>query len=241
MTATRRSFLATAATATLAGLLPTWLVQPARRRINLMDFCLPAYQNSSGYRMDQPFEQEDWLYATNGHICLRVRPETADTKLGEERLPPAAGLHWPDDQARWRKMPEPIVFLAHGYCHACDGHAHEGNLQECPKCEGWGCKACFGMGSTGDRPCPQCGGKPLGNWPCLARIEEQYYQVHLIDKVRSLGDLEISQNTRPFIPDHGYPLAFRFEGGTGLLMPFDQSAARRNIELARKEETPCAR
>lgn len=128
----RRSFLKTTAAVSAAALLcPSLLIQPQRRRtIDLRAFCGDAEApDNAKYCLKHPFEQEGLVYATDARICVRVDPVSADTTLGEIRLPRASALPWWDHNRRggWKTMPthpeiidpqddyEPIVLFGGQY------------------------------------------------------------------------------------------------------------------------------
>lgn len=238
---TRRSVLKAGAGLALASLVPSWLVEPARRRtIDLQSFCGSP---SRRYDVAQPFVQGDWTYATDERVCVRVGPLAGDRREALRQLPPAAELAWDHDQLKgWRPWPGDRPILAEGWCPECDGTGFAGKGTTCEPCNGDGydwieiewdsgqatlCRECGGRGQVGVE-CPACEGRARGIYPCLVRVGDSFFNVKYHRKVLALGGVEYAVGPQP-----GSPVRLRFGEGDALLMPVDSARAKQRIEAAR--------
>ena len=202
----------------LAALLSTWMIAPARRRmIDLNKFCAPTNLHWK-YDIASPFTQADWTYATDLRICVRVRPASADVIGEESRRPAAASLMWDHDSRRgWAPLGKPEALTAEGFCPTCDVTGWMDPV-DCTKCDGEGCRQCKNSGSEGTVICRMCKGNPDGVFPWIAKVGDAHFDVRFVNKIASLGDsVEFVGGTK----NPSDPMRFRFDGGTGLLMPVD--------------------
>jgi hypothetical protein len=143
------------------------------------------------YGLDRPFSIGPWSYASNGHVLVRV-PRRSD--IAECKAAPDAAALFSEYAAQPAYKPAPKFEIApEETCNRCGG---TGLKHDCPDCA-CECRACDGEGVT-KQPVD------IDGVPFAARYVEW-----LLD----LPDLEITV-ARP-----AKPLAFRFAGGEGLLMP----------------------
>lgn len=230
---TRRTALKALAAGMAAFVLPA-----PRRTIDLTAFC-DWRKATRRYDMAMPYELEDWTYATDSKVCVRVRPEMADAVHHVGKMPPFESLNWNHDTLRgWQPMPSRSPLLEHdGMCPACEGYGFEGGVcgNECETCEGtgvdgravsrsWRCEPCDGSGFVappGVAKCPACKGNAMGDFPSVVELEGRYFDVALYERVRSLGAEFAFDWLTPaeFRPLTSEVLKFKFSGGEGLLMP----------------------
>ena len=217
-----------------AGLLATFVLPAPRRVIDLRQFC----RKQPYYRWDltMPYHLHDWTYATDAHVCVRVRPLAADKADHEGWIPPFESLSWNHADIRgWRTLPErPAIVAADQPCPACDGTGNAGGVPswEC-RCEGFEGISCDDCGGSGElRPpgvavCPNCWGKAYGKFPSFVELDGRYFDAKLYAKAQRLGAEYVHDNwrCRPSSP----MLKFKFGGGDGLLMAVNTDAAERAI------------
>lgn len=231
---TRRDSFKTAA----VGLLATFF-RPARRPFDLMQFC-DTMGRQHRYDLALPYTHNDWAYATDARVCVRVRPEAADVADHEGRMPPFESLSWNHAGLRgWRTLPDrPVIAAADSPCPDCDGTGNAGGVPslEC-ECEGFGGLACRHCGGSGDiRPpgvaaCPGCNGMAYGVFPAFVELGGRYFDARLYAKAQRLGAEYVHDNWNCAAE---FPmLKFRFAEGDGLLMGIRTGAAVRAIEEAR--------
>lgn len=227
--------------------LAAFVLPAPRKRIDLMRFCDTAACRLHRYDMRLPYCLDDWTYATDSRICVRVRPETADVFQHKGEVPPFSSLDWNYDQIRgWRPLPDvqPIVG-DNAKCPGCDGcgHTPAETPQECETCGGTGhewigkgwhpsvpvrCKACRGRGHLippGCKTCDLCDGAGWGLFPAYAMLDGRYFDLQLYEKLKGLGGAEYT--VVEFLPDTPL-LKFRFDGGDGLLVGLDDKTAKEN-------------
>lgn len=190
----------------------------------LQHFCAQADDEREYLR--KPFKRGEFVYATNGHIGVRVPADglTAD-ELPADKLPQLEAL-------LSRPAPGPLKSLAvpiAAKCLACKGRRTV-ELGFCKDCAGQGgfdhcglmydCKNCDGQGWTDnysdddrveDRPCEAC----LG----LGRQRDR-------DVVDGVGFQRVYLNWIMRLPGALFAVggpedtaAFTFDGGNGVLMP----------------------
>lgn len=227
----------------MAGAVCSLLLPAPRRQIDLAAWCAPLYDGRT-YDHTLPYGVADWVYATDGYGCVRLRPEVGDVVKRQGKIPPVAGLSWNHDRLRgWRPLPRLEPLWADGAdCPHCLGFGWlRGGKpaigQECDRCGGTGtewvgtdyhisrpipCRACKGQAMTppeGADACPHCDGQPIGRFPAYVRLDGRYFALDLYRKARTLGAEYVHDNL------HGRPshpiLKFRFDGGLGILMAAD--------------------
>jgi hypothetical protein len=183
--------------------------------VNLEMFCDPSRP-----AIGRPFSVGTWSYATNGAILVRVprRDDVAENPAApnEHAARLCEIVKWP---RRYRPVPrlelsEPFEWEEELECHwlKCGWFRGRGKVHECPdcKCE---CPKCSGTGQ-----CPHCHGtgKYTRKNPKQTRIGSATYTSKYLAWLQSLPDVEI------WPPRKRDPLAFRFCGGEGLLMPCER-------------------
>lgn len=176
-----------------------------------------------------PFVIGDFVYATNGHIAIRVpRTSAPDITATTDKVPGHLEAMFATHASTERldeipELPAPIA------CSTCNG---TGRRHECPDCDGEGeirygrhdyeCAECRGDGQVSDGegdatvPCNWCSGS--GEAPAQpVKIGSQSYQRRYLALIQSLPGARFTP------PDDAMkPLAmgyFIFEGGEGVLMP----------------------
>ena len=229
---------------TMAGTLAAFVLPAPRLRVNLRQFCarLPGVK----YDCTMPYSFNDFVYATDQHVCLRVRPALADRVHHEGPVPPFDALSWNHDRLRgWRSLPKLEPLLAKdSSCDRCDGcwYTHDGDpamCSECATCDGMGrtwegngwdlsvpvqCVSCL-CGGLVPPPnaikCPDCDGKAIGVFPSVVRLDGVYFDRVLYERVRGAGGEFVHDNWHAM---SSYPLMkFRLDGeGDGLLMGMDR-------------------
>lgn len=125
------------------------------------------------YKISEPFSEGEFIYATDGRICVRRRGEWDN---GERCVPPIANLLNDFDKSRYVDEPCDVTVLEpeETNCDTCDG---TGCFKECGVCDGMGEIECSECGSyvdcyecDGDEsgPCPDCGatGRVMKHVPC---------------------------------------------------------------------------
>lgn len=227
----------------MAGALAAFVLPAPRRHIDLTAFC--SRRNRGRYDLRLPYCLEDYTYATDARVCVRVRPESADVALHTGPVPPFGGLSWDHDRLRgWRPLPSlPALLADDSNCPACDGMGYPGACaQDCERCAGTGvvwvgsnwdlseartCRECQGTGAQapGVPPCSFCGGKAVGRFPALVCLEGRYFDAALYEKLRELGAEFVHDNWHA---TPSYPLLkVRCAAGDGLLLGVEHSAAER--------------
>ena len=178
--------------------------------INLETFCDPERPE-----LARPFSIDAWTYATNGHVLVRVtrRDDVAENPNAPN---PSRLCETVKRPRRYKPLPEielsePFEFEKELECLwlKCGSCRGRGKIHDCPDCR-CECPKCSGTGQ-----CPTCNG--TGKYTVKdfkrTRIGSVPYQSKFLSWLQSLPDLEIGP------PHRKDPLAFRFHGGEGLLMP----------------------
>jgi hypothetical protein len=167
--------------------------------INLEMFCS---SDPSRPVLARPFSIGLWSYATNGHILVRV-PRRDDVAENPE-APNAAHFYETAKKPR-RYEPLPKLELAEPFeweeqleCWRCLGKGKAHHF--CPDCR-CECRECSGTG------------KGTTKHFKTTQIGSGSYNSKYVSWLQSLPNTEIGQ------PYKRKPLAFRFRGGEGLLMP----------------------
>jgi hypothetical protein len=231
----RRHFLASATALAAQALLPSWAFSRAPV-VPLQEFC-GEDQHFRGdlVKISQPFIQEEAGYATDAMICLRVPArEVKGEALG--KLPPASGLPWVhQDLTGWKPWPRQNYLLAdNSVCPVCNGYGTaDGKCgQMCEVCGHTGrewvgshpyqpiqCRACNGVGIQGPH-CQACKGKAIGLFPGIQLLGQRPIDACYDRKIRKhLRDVEYATSESLLRYTRVPLVAFRFEGGVGLLAP----------------------
>jgi hypothetical protein len=231
----RRGFMATSAL-----LLPSWWLPKIAAPPKLLDlspFCERDDWGTRRYKMDRPFEQDDFVYATDGRVAVMARPQFCPAHTDEVgRLPPCNKLPWPDaDSAGWSplssivRVPDQRDFY-YCSCPLCDGHGATGWTELCDCEDGWvlnyagddmvQCpRKCNGHGAIGGTRCQECDGK--GNVDYVLKLGDGLFApryVHLLTQLPGaevrLGHMANGDKKSAYFN----AMEVRFEGGSAILM-----------------------
>jgi len=190
--------------------------------IDLQSFCR-RNPTSAYYIINTPFNGAGHTYATDAHCVVRVQTTEPDSDPHMAR-PNCKALDW--SRCTHADTPLPPLPAEYFSCWFCDGTGKES--EDCPKCDGYGgnvdadgethaCPDCKGSGIVNTGPaCEHCDGlgkNPpdielvglTGNW----RLAGCYHR-----KLAALPNVRY----RVFPDKYGPMIAFRFDGGEGLVM-----------------------
>ncbi len=227
----------------LAALLPTWALKASPSPVPLHVFCDPSH--TFRWNLTTPFVQQMpderlFSFATDARACLRVAARDDDRTGEATHRPPCTRFSWDHDALPgWKPWPKESYLLAEGSeCLSCRGYGTADGTpgMECDRCYGFGCRACKDTGiliAKADA-CPACRGKGVGTRPGIQPLGGLH--------VAAVEDARIRRNLRDIewtVTNHaavgGQPLtviAFRFDGGLGLLMPLDPVRVRERLVRA---------
>jgi hypothetical protein len=198
---------------------------PTVSAVDLQRFC---WANDYRKYLRQPWAHKGWMYASNGHILVRVpSPEHAETVFAEKVAESAVGMLADSGEREYAPLP---AFTLGPVCECCKG---VGTVKQskCPDCDGEGefdhgeytyhCKECDGEGWIDDpageeRECDACYG--FGTESKRIDFGGIGYQARYLRLIKDLPGLVFSPGTRA---DETTIKAahFTFDGGEGLLMP----------------------
>ncbi len=213
-------------------------IAEATSAVDLSRFCATADDPRDYLR--SPWKHGEWVYATNGHLCVRV-PAASMPEVSEcAKAPRAQNLfqkHIEQRQCEFLLMPplRPLV-----ECGRCDGTGrvpakrcpactdgtfdHYGDTYDCQNCKGSaagpGWLESYGS-ATESRPCDPCGGlganmQTNGN----VTLGESTYSLVYLSWLAALPQIRVCPGDSA---DNKYagqiPAAFIFDGGQALLMP----------------------
>ena len=166
--------------------------------IDLSVFCESETSKSTRYDLRKPWYQDGYIYATDARICVRV-PLDGLAPLSEKgrKVPVSASdLDWPRTEKGWRPWPRKRwVKPSFGTSHIC------------PVCDGKGqqCDHCNGVGEGSD-------------FASIQKIGGRIIAAHYDRRIRALPDvayLLVGKTCEK-------PIAFRFDGGEGLIYVLTQ-------------------
>lgn len=172
-----------------------------------------------------PFSRDGWIYATNGHIAVRV-PKVEGIDAPESDKPAnIANLFEKSKRDNFTELPK---LPAAEKCPVCNGSCIG---YKCPECDGKGdfdkgshnhsCKECGGSGQVDDgydadkEPCVECDGDGESRYKAV-KVGKWHYDRRYLAKIKKLPAVKFA--CPPYGEDN-VPAYFVFDGGEGLLMP----------------------
>lgn len=187
---------------------------------------LKSFCDSDRHAMKQPFSIGNYTYATDGHICIRVK-RLNEINENEYAPNPNKILVWDHNKIeKWFDLPK-YNLDDFSYCSACQG---TGKATECEECEGAGEIECESCSHKSDcNSCDGSGGYPGGDNICYSckgtKKDTKYKGVEwrgketliAIKYLIMLGDLKECKISDKGV--HSDAIRFKFDGGEGLLMP----------------------
>ena len=187
-----------------------------------------------------PFSDEQYTYATDGHIIIRVARIPEIVNPGGTILPQWKSMPWDHETlSDWHPIPNEIPDGKRVECKSCEG---TGKVITCPDCDGDGeveytydstsgktydadieCPVCEGRGKMNGNGehCEDCNGQGHRIEPVAVKVESigLYVSNHLLQRVKDLPGIMIAIKG-PITPlDPLPPIRFRFDGGDGIIMP----------------------
>ncbi len=206
--------------------------------IDLQRFC--ANDNDPRPQLRQPWKHGEWVYATNGHVCVRVPAATMPNVTECDKAPPAHNLfkkHIEDRPCDFLVLPK---IAAPSKCSGCNGRGtvmarkcpsctdgtfdHYGNTYECLNCDNSAGGAGWVEADSADavsRPCAWCDGLGAdmhknGNVP----LGESTYSRVYLSWLAKLPQIRVCPGSPAETPSaEQIPAVFIFDGGHALLMP----------------------
>jgi hypothetical protein len=177
------------------------------------------------YTISRPHVIDGWRYFTDGRVCVRVRDESAPNTT-DGSFPPSDKIFPTKTLTDWQPWPTDSFIEAEGDCLVCEGRGRVGTTT-CATCKGnqevvceacgheHECDDCNGLGYGGGTTCRSCRGKQRVTRPVRQTIAGVSFNYEYVAKILSLPNPQYSRSSvRP-----GKALAFRFDGGEGVLMP----------------------
>ena len=207
-------------------------------KLDLSKFC--ANESDPREHLRRPWKHGEWVYATNGHLCVRVPAASMPDVAECDKAPNAQNLfqkHMEQRQCEFLLMPTLPKVHACGDCEgkgtvlavkcpACTDGAfdHYGDTYDCLHCEG----SAAGPGwieserdSATKRPCNFCDGlgsslRENGNAP----LGESTYSLVYLSWLAELPQVRVCPGLSAELPTkEQVPAVFLFDGGQALLMP----------------------
>ena len=143
-----------------------------------------------------PCSRGEWTYATDGHIAVRV-PRIEVTIDTPKYYPPIETLPFADAETIFTPAPKiAIPEIGSRECERCSGRGHQHDCPDC-KCE-----------------CEGCGGTGQGYERASVGIGTAVFDAKYIALILRLPNIQFASP-----PKEIEPMAFRFNGGDGVLMP----------------------
>lgn len=188
-----------------------------------------AGRNDLREYMRAPFSRGDWIYATNGHIAVRVPKAEGIAAAESGKLEKIEGLFEKSKRDNFIGLPE---LPEAEKCPTCNG---SGIGYKCPECEGKGdfdkgghsydCKECGGSGQVDDgydadkEPCVECDGYGESRYKAVA-VGNWHYDRRYLAMVEKLPAVRFAQREEgPKDFKDAAVAYFVFDGGEGVLMP----------------------
>lgn len=157
------------------------------------------------YQLNKPFVQDGVRYATDSRIAVAVTAaDEPDTVPEFSKLPLMTKAHFGHDTVKkWSPLPERATD-----CEECRGVGRA----ECNRCYGSGTCECD-MGHEHD--CQNCDDGKM-TCKCFVTFGEYDVATWLVEKMRTLPGVEWGVGAK-----RKDAVLFRFDGGTGTVMPLD--------------------
>ena len=176
--------------------------------LDLQPFCS---RDQARFYICTPFTRDEWTYATDGAICIRVPRREGMT--GDEKAPRADTL-FPAQFPLLRPFPDLDLPPAEEEdCSVCDGRGYE---HDCPYCECL-CDTCSGNQRVSTDDSISIG------------LRGATFACKYMRLLACLPNTLIPQQLEP-----NKAMPFRFDGGEGLLMPVRGTKATHLV----REATP---
>lgn len=155
--------------------------------------------------LQKPFSRNQFTFATNGHILVRVPrlddvPEVPEAPDVEKILP--KNFH----EVKIRPMVSgtlPKVQIKVEQCDVCDGIGHE---HKCPDCS-CDCESCEGTGEI----------RISSDDKASVSIGDAVFSLSYIRELQLLPDVHVPEN-----PHKTNPMPFKFNGGIGIIAPMSR-------------------
>ncbi len=187
---------------------------------DMQRFCAKEKTN---FRLGEPFRIDGYLYATNGHILIRVKSEGTNTVRAG--IPDVRGLVKPRPVGAMKAVGK---IEGTASCSQCDGLGMIGPAGECDECHGRGdelcgccdnytvCKKCDGSGKLdGAEKCGRCNGTgDIQVEHVDIGVEDGAIRHDVFDLLNSLPGLRIQKK----IKDKSQYVYFSFDGGDGVFV-----------------------
>lgn len=204
--------------------------------VDLAQFCATATDPRE--YLHTPWRRGDWVYAMNGHVCVRV-PAESMPEVAESANPVAAGAeamfqkHLEQRKCEFQPMPKLKKVTK---CIQCLGKGTT-KMAKCDSCDegefvrggySYSCQNCYGgwlptddKRGGKDRPCHLCAGTgdPVG-MNDIVRLGESTYSLVYLSWLAALPLIRVCPGNRAG-QDRAdtIPAVFMFHGGQALLMP----------------------
>lgn len=175
--------------------------------------------------LNNPFNDGDYTYATNGHILIRVpRRAEYDQNKAVKNINEAVQFTAVPEE-KWIDTPDPCDTIKTEPCNMCKG---TGKLARCPDCKGQGevqwesdygyeyedtCRMCNGRGRI-DGICEDCAGTGKITTERNIEICGRLLNGKLLSILRELPGLKIA----PDAVENLKPIPFKCDGGEGVIM-----------------------
>lgn len=192
--------------------------------LNLQQFC--SRSDDERKHLHQPWPQQGWMYAANGHIMIRVPSAEHAAATATHGAASAPAMFDAAGKANYIELPS---FAAPARCDCCAGVGQYLKI-DCPDCDGKGefthgthlydCQRCLGDGiiraAEGEvgatmQDCPKCFGIGVLRGTFVPVGDVGYDSVYL-SWIAKLPNARVCTNGEK-------AMHFVFDGGEGLLMP----------------------
>ena len=210
--------------------------------IDLQRYCA----NDSDYRehLRQPWRAGEWVYATNGHLAVRVPAASFPDARECAKAPVSIGDLFArafdrKDPGDFRPMPklQPLVM-----CSECKGRGRLHSIK-CPDCDdgeflhgrySYDCKECkdnpagpgrlecaSGEEGATEAACPSCYGLGYQSWVNgAAKVGDAHYSAVYLHMLAELPQVAICPGEPAGTVIRPTAAALSFDGGQAILMPY---------------------